>query len=198
MNIQNTQQNYGLVTRVLHWGMALAIFAMFALGLWMRTLDYYSPWYKTGPDIHKSMGIILLITLSVRVIWRLVNVRPDDSYLPTMERALSHLVHWAFYLLLLAQMVAGYLISTVDGRAISVFDWFAVPSLYEQKGLEDTVGDIHEWMAYGLMALVALHVAAALKHHFIDGDVTLKRMLFTSSPDPLQPDLSKEKQKGIL
>lgn len=180
MKTRNTNESYGVVSRFLHWSMAIAIFSMFALGLWMRTLDYYSTWYRTAPDIHKSIGIVLLIALIARFIWRLVNQRPDDSYLAPAERMISHLVHWGFYLLLLAQMVAGYLISTVDGRAITVFDWFDIPSVYEQKGLEDTVGLVHEWMAYGLMALAALHAVAALKHHFIDRDVTLRRMLFAS------------------
>ncbi len=181
MSLRNTEENYGLVARFLHWSMAVAIFAMFALGLWMRSLDYYSPWYKTAPDIHKSIGILLLMALLFRFIWRFANTRPSDAYLEPFERIISHIVHWVFYLLLLVHMSTGYLISTVDGRAISVFGWFDVPSLYEQKGLEEQVGFIHEYLSYSLMALAALHIAAALKHHFVDGDVTLRRMLFASN-----------------
>ena len=180
MQVKNTRQEYGLVARFLHWGMAITIFATFALGLWMRGLEYYSPWYKTAPDIHKSIGILLLVALAVRFIWRTINIRPDDCYLSSFERSISQMVHGGFYLLLLVHMSTGYLISTVDGRSISVFGWFEVPSIYEQKGLEDTVGLIHEYLSYGLMALVAVHVAAALKHHFINRDQTMRRMLFIS------------------
>ena len=193
MELRNSQHNYGFIARFLHWGMALTIFAMFALGLWMRSLDYYSPWYKSAPDIHKSVGILLLMALLFRFIWRLANVRPEDGYLKPFERTISHIVHWAFYLLLLVHMSTGYLISTVDGRAISVFGWFDVPSIYEQKGLEEMVGFIHEYLSYSLMALAALHIAAALKHHFVDGDVTLQRMLFASNSNATP---SKGQSKG--
>ena len=166
MSLRNDLQGYGLVARGLHWGMALVVFAMFGLGLWMRSLDYYDEWYRTGPYIHKSVGILLLIALVARALWRVFNIRPDDRHLHPLERKISRLVHWAFYLLLLAQIIAGYLISTVDGRAISVFGWFEVPSFYQQKGLEDRVGFIHEWLAYTLMAVALMHVAAAIKTAF--------------------------------
>ena len=177
MEFKNTTDGYGFIARVLHWGMAIAIIAMFVLGKWMRTLDYYNPWYKQAPDIHKSIGIILLALLVLRILWRLFNTAPDDSHLKPQERALSHLVHIGFYLLLILLMVAGYMISTLDGRGISVFALFEAPSFWQQKGLEDTAGFIHEILAHALMALVILHAGAALKHHFIDRDITLLRML---------------------
>lgn len=176
MQIRNTSNGYGVIARVFHWAMALAIFGMFALGLWMRTLDYYSPYYQSGPALHKSIGITLLILLAGRFIWRIINVRPDDSYLPARERLASHVMHLGFYVILLAQMCIGYLTHTVDGRGIEVFGLFTVPSMYEQKGLEQTTGLIHEYLAYAIIALAALHAAAALKHHFIDKDVTFMRM----------------------
>ncbi|MEQ8824313.1 MAG: cytochrome b [Filomicrobium sp.] len=182
--LTNSTDTYGAVSRILHWGMAIAIFAMFALGLWMRTLDYYSPWYQQAPNIHKSIGIILLALLVLRLIWRLANVQPDDSHLKPIERRISKATHWAFYAILFALMVSGYFISTVDGRAIDVFDWFAVPSIYVQKGLEDTFGIIHEYLAYLVMALAGIHAAAALKHHFYDRDITLRRMWSGRSTRP--------------
>ncbi len=175
--MKSTDQGYGLPARLLHWGMAIAILAMFGLGVWMRTLSYYSTWYHRAPDIHKSIGIILLLALCLRFIWHLLDHRPDDSYLKSSERKISALVHHGFYLLLAALMAAGYLIATLDGHVISVFGWADVPALYQQKGLEDWAGLIHEWLAYALMALVVLHAAAALKHHFVDRDKTLQRMI---------------------
>jgi len=177
MPIKSTDQGYGLIARLLHWGMAIAILAMFALGLWMRGLSYYSVWYHRAPEIHKSIGIVLLLVLGFRFLWRLFDQRPDDSYLKPNERKISALVHHGFYLLLAALMAAGYLIATLDGHVISVFGWADVPSIYQQKGLEDWAGLIHEWLAYGLMALVALHAAAAMKHHFVDHNKTLLRMI---------------------
>ncbi len=177
MQYRNSKNGYGVVSRALHWGMALAIFGMFGLGVWMRTLTYYSPYYKIAPDLHKSIGLVLLALLVARFIWRLVNPAPDDGYLRPIERKASHLLHLAFYGLLVVLMAAGFMISTVDGRGIVVFGLFEIPSVYAQKGLEDVVGFIHAWLAYVLIAFAALHATAALKHHFIDRDVTLLRML---------------------
>ncbi|MGE0024984.1 MAG: cytochrome b [Hyphomicrobium sp.] len=176
MQIRDTTGGYGLVSRLVHWLMALALFAMFGLGLWMVGLDYYSPYYHAAPDLHKSVGILLLMALVFRFAWRLANVRPDDHDLTPVERTAAGLVHWGFYPLLLALMVSGYLISTADGRPIDVFGLFEVPSPGENKGLEDTAGAIHAWLSYVVIALAAVHAAAALKHHVIDRGRSLSRM----------------------
>lgn len=179
MPLKNTRDRYGWMSIALHWLMALAVIGMFALGLWMRDLSYYDPWYRQGPFIHKSIGILLLIALCFRVFWRIGNLRPDDA--PTLkpwERITAHLTHFALYGLLLAIMIAGYLISTADGRPIEVFDWFSVPAtLHGIDNQEDIAGEIHEILAWLLMGLVGLHAAAALKHHFYNRDNTLKKML---------------------
>jgi cytochrome b561 len=176
MLIGDSKTGYGLISRLVHWIMALAIPTMFALGLWMVTLNYYSPYYRTAPDIHRSVGMLLLILLVLRFLWRLANPKPDDAELSPLERVASRTVHWGFYPLLFALMVSGYLISTADGRPIQVFNWFSVPSLIHKKGLEDAAGEVHEVLAYVTMLLVVLHAAAALKHHFIDHSSILKRM----------------------
>jgi cytochrome b561 len=176
MLIRDTAAGYGLITRLTHWIMAAGIIGLFALGLWMVTLDYYSPYYTTAPNIHRSIGILLLILLMLRFLWRLANPRPDDSELKPWERTASRIVHWGFYPLLFALMVSGYLISTADGRPIAVFDWFTVPSLVARKGLEDQAGEVHEWLAYLTIAVVVLHAAASLKHHFVDHSRILSRM----------------------
>lgn len=176
MSIRDTPQGYGVVSRLLHWLMALAIIGMFALGVWMVDLTYYSPYYHSAPAIHKSIGILLIIALAVRFGWRLANVRPSDDDLAGWERRTSRIVHWGFYPLLLALMVSGYLISTADGRPIDVFGWFSVPSPGENKGLEDTAGAVHEWLAYLVIALATFHAAGAFKHHFFDHMPTLRRM----------------------
>jgi len=182
MLIRDTASGYGLVTRLTHWIMAAAIIGMFVLGLWMVTLNYYNPYYRIGPDIHRSVGILLLILLVLRFAWRLANPKPDDSELVPWERTAARVVHWGFYPLLLALMVSGYLISTADGRSIEVFNWFRVPSLFAKKGMEDVAGEVHEILAYATIAVVVLHAAASLKHHFVDRSRILVRMW--SGPPP--------------
>lgn len=174
--IKDTSAGYGAVSRWLHWLMAIAIFAMFALGWWMVELTYYSPYYTSAPNLHRSVGIVLTAVLVLRFFWRIANVKPDDAELSPFERRASHWVHWGFYALLLALMISGYLISTPDGRPIEVFGLFNVPSLIQQKGLADTAGWIHWGLAYFVIALAIIHSAAALKHHFADHSSILTRM----------------------
>ncbi len=176
MVIKDTLAGYGIVSRVFHWGMAAAVFALFGLGWWMVGLDYYSPYYKSAPDLHRSVGMLLLIALVLRIAWRLINVKPDDSDLTPLERRASRIVHKAFYPLLLILMISGYLISTADGRAIDVFGWFSVPSLVQSKGLEMAAGLVHELVAYAVIVLAVIHSAAAIKHHVADKGKTLTRM----------------------
>lgn len=183
MQIRDDERGYGVVTRAFHWLMALAIFAMFGLGVWMVGLDYYSPYRIAAPDLHRSAGILLLIALVLRFLWRLTNATPDDSELTPFERKAAHAVHRGFYPLLLALMVSGYLISTPEGQAIDVFGLFSVPSLVKMKGLEDGAGLVHRWLAYATMAVAAVHAAAAIKHHVADKSSILTRM-WSGSPKP--------------
>lgn len=176
MTLRNRSSGYGAVSRVLHWLMALAIPAMFALGLWMRSLDYYSPYYQSAPALHKSIGLVLLALLVFRFIWRQFNVEPDSSYLSRFERFASAVVHFGLYGLLLALSISGYLISTADGRPIEVFGVISVSATLQLPHQEDIAGLAHEWLAYVVIGLSAVHALAALKHHFINRDRTLGRM----------------------
>ena len=156
--------------------MALAIFAMFGFGLWMRTLGYYDSWYQRAPHLHQVIGLGLAVLLVVRWLWRLANPRPSDNHLTQIERRLSHAIHLGFYPVLAMLMVSGYLISTVDGRPIEIFNGFSVPSLYQNKGFEEIAGKIHQWLAWTVIFLAGLHISGALKHHFVDHDNTMSRM----------------------
>lgn len=183
MYVKDTPTGYGIVSRLFHWLMAAAIFALFGLGWWMVKLDYYSPYYVSAPDFHRSAGILLFLALLARIVWRTFNVKPSDAELTPWERKASWLVHIAFYPLLIALSMSGYFIATPDGRPIDVFGWFSVPSIVQQKGLEDTAGLIHWTLAYTVVALSVIHALAALKHHFADKGTTLRRM-WSGPPGP--------------
>jgi cytochrome b561 len=70
VGIRNTPRGYGMVAILLHWLVALVVIGLFALGVWMTGLTYYDDWYKRGPDLHKSIGILLFLVMLARVIWR--------------------------------------------------------------------------------------------------------------------------------
>ncbi|MGG5287710.1 cytochrome b [Pseudomonas shirazensis] len=179
MQVRNSSTRYGLVSMVMHWGVALAVFGLFALGLWMVGLDYYDPWRKAGPDLHKSIGLVLLAVMLLRVLWRFIS--PPPAVLASHDRftrVAAKVGHLALYAGLFAVMIAGYLISTADGAGISVFGLFEVPALLSNlPDQADTAGVIHFYLAWGLVIFAVLHGLAALKHHFIDRDATLIRML---------------------
>ncbi|MFT6153064.1 MAG: cytochrome b561 [Bermanella sp.] len=165
--------------KFLHWTTGITILGLFGLGYWMRTLDYYNSWYQTAPDIHKAVGVILISVMTLRFILKITYPTPEPlaTHKP-WEIKSAHIVHMAMYSLILIIMASGYLISTADNRGIDVFGLFEAPSLFiafEEQ--EDIAGFIHEWCAYVLMGLVAIHAGGALKHHFIDKDNTLRRML---------------------
>lgn len=178
MQWRNSSSHYGLVSILMHWLVALAVFGLFALGYWMVGLDYYSGWYKTAPDLHKSIGLVLFTVMLARVLWRWLS--PPPASLPDhgrMTRLASKLGHSFLYLGLFVLMMSGYLISTADGRGIPVFGLFEVPaSLTSIPDQEDVAGLVHEYLAWALVVFAGIHALAALKHHFIDRDRTLLRM----------------------
>ncbi len=175
--LANGTHGYGLVSILLHWVMAALLLGLFALGLYMVGLDYTHPWSRTAPDIHRGLGVLTFLLLGVRWGWRLANPLPAVEGRP-WERRVAPWVHRLFYLLVAAVAVSGWLISTADGRSVSVFGWFELPAVFHgYENQEDTAGRVHRWLAWALVALAGLHTAAALKHHFIDRDATLRRML---------------------
>ncbi|MBX8486017.1 cytochrome b [Pseudomonas cichorii] len=179
MQLRNSSSRYGLVGMVLHWGVAVVVFGLFALGLWMMGLDYYDTWRKAGPDLHKSIGLTLFAVMLFRVVWRLISPPPAPlaSY-SRLTRLGAAFGHFFLYAALFAVMFAGYLISTADGVGIPVFGLFEVPALISGlPGQSETAGWIHFYLAWTIVVFAGFHGLAALKHHFIDRDVTLKRML---------------------
>jgi len=179
MQLRNSTDRYGFVAILIHWLVALAVIGLFALGYWMVDLSYYDDWYRRAPDIHRSVGLLLLAAMVIRAGWRLMNPSPSPlSNHRRWEVIAAHGAHLLLYLLLFVAMVSGYLISTADGSSISVFGWFEVPSITGQvKGMEDTAGVIHYWSTWAIVVLSGIHALGALKHHFIDRDRTLLRML---------------------
>ncbi|GGB08157.1 cytochrome b [Agarivorans gilvus] len=179
MGIRNTEHGYGWLTIVLHWLVAGCVFGLFGLGLFMVDLNYYSSWYQTAPNIHKSVGILLFFTMLFRLFWRAINPKTaSPANHKDWEKTGAKIGHFLLYGVLFCLMISGYFISTADGRSISVFAWFDVPaSITHIQQQEEIAGDIHAFLAWSLMVLVAGHALAALKHHFIDKDSTLVRML---------------------
>lgn len=177
--LKNTNNSYGLVSLTMHWVIAVLIIGLFIMGIWMRELGYYDPWYHRAPELHKSIGLLVMFLLLCRYLWRQYDPIPAPSdNLAHWEKAASRVAHVLLYWLALGVIVSGYLIATADNKGVSFFGWFKIPvSFTPIERQEDIAGQIHEVVAWIMMGLVLVHVLAAFKHHFIDKDVTLTRML---------------------
>jgi cytochrome b561 len=168
-----------LTTRFLHWITALLVIALFVSGWFMVDLDYYSNWYQTLPELHIAGGVVLLMLWLV-VLLRLLVAKNNSFPQPqkAIERFAAKWVKRLFYLLVVLMVSTGYLVATGQGEALQLFETIKLPALSHFSASQiDTMGWIHEYTSYLLMVLVLFHASGALKHHFIDKDDTLKRML---------------------
>ena len=180
MTLKNSKQSYGWLSIAIHWVMAVVLIGMFFVGNYMVDLDYYDTLYHTLPSWHKSVGILIAGVFVFRLVWNFSQTRPGPANTSTSRS--SHvaavLAHLALYGLIASLITSGYLISTAKGADIDVFDWFSVPALLAddaQRG--ELAGELHEIFGLIFIGLVAVHAMAALYHHFILKDNTLKRML---------------------
>lgn len=177
--LTNTKAEFGWVSIGLHWILGITLIAMYFLGDYMVDLAYYDTWYHRAPQIHKEVGVTIGALMIVRLVWNAIQAKPshignDKPIVKSMAKAL----HYFLYALVFALVVSGYLISTAKGQGIDVFGFFEFPALLaDSKDRGELAGDIHEWIGLGFILLVALHIVAALMHHFIYKDRTLKRML---------------------
>ncbi len=184
MALKNTQESFGFISKFLHWLMAFLLVGLFAVGLYMTELDYYDSLYHTLPWWHKSIGLLVIWLLIFRFTWKMINPMPKalESH-KKWEVSLAHILQKIFYVLILLIGFSGYFISTATGKSIEFFTLFEVPAMpfmilkpLEEESV-DLIGEVHEILAITLIVFAVLHGMAALKHHFIDKDETLKRMI---------------------
>lgn len=178
MLIKNTPKGYGLVAILLHWLMAILIIGMLWLGLYMVDLPLNAEKLKFY-RWHKEFGFIVLVLAVLRLLWRLGNNIPQLTNLAWWEKGAARIVHLCFYGFMFLLPITGWLLSSAAGFQVSVFGWFLLPNLIPaDENLRELFTNIHEWLAYFLIAFIVLHTAAALKHHFINRDNILLRMLW--------------------
>jgi cytochrome b561 len=162
----------------LHWIVAVLIVGSFAIGLYMVTLDV-SPRQLRLYSWHKWVGVTIALLMIARVGWRLTHAAPAlPATMAGWQRALAHATHLLLYVLLLALPVTGWLMSSAAGFPVVYFGVVPLPDLVSKdKALAETFKVAHYVLNKTLLVLVALHVAAALKHHFRDRDTVLGHML---------------------
>ncbi len=181
MALKDEGTRFGAISIINHWTIAVLIIVMLAIGLYMDSLPR-GPGRGEWIDLHKSIGIAVLFLGAWRVLWRISQSFPDEvCEMPRWQELAAKAVHIALLMLIVAMPLSGYISSSAGGHEVSFFGLFHLPQLPESKALSETVSEVHETLADLLMIVLALHVAAALKHHVIDKDNTLKRMLGRTS-----------------
>jgi len=176
MRIKNSETHFGIVAIFLHWIIAILLIALLILGLYMVRVPISLEKLKLY-GWHKEYGMLALLLIIARSIWRISNVIPLLS-LPWWEKLAARSVHYTFYGFMFAMPITGWIITSASGLPVSFFGWFVFPDLVSPN--PDTMSlfqQIHKWLGYGLIMTIFLHTAAALKHHFINKDDILKRML---------------------
>lgn len=167
---------YTLVAILLHWLLALAIVATFCVGVYMSDLPF-SPQRLKLFNWHKWAGVTILALSALRLLWRLTHRPPPDIPMPAWQQRAAHATHNLLYALFFAVPLVGWAYSSSAGFPIVLYGVLPLPSFVPvDKAMAEVYKDWHAYLAFGLAALVLMHVAAALKHQFVDRDGLLARM----------------------
>jgi cytochrome b561 len=168
---------YSVFFRFIHLFCVIIVFALIPLGFYMKGVGDEQV-LITLYDLHKSLGVLILVMVVFRIYLRVKTVRPISPLNHSrLERGLSIITHKSLYALLLVMPVSGWLMSNAAGFPLSFFGLFALPDLVTKNDETMTIyQSIHSIAGFVLITLIMLHAAGALKHHFIDKDTTLKRM----------------------
>ncbi|MEM7763411.1 MAG: cytochrome b/b6 domain-containing protein [Pseudomonadota bacterium] len=182
---EQPKQQYGGVARVFHWAVAAAIVLQFVLA---KLYEFAADGGERIRQIalianHKSVGMTILMVAVLRLVWRFRQGVPKlPSSMPGWQIKASHLSHWLLYGSLFLLPVTGWLMSSASAYSVSWFGVFTWPDLIApDTSLKETLKMLHDLFAKILFVVAILHIAAALKHHWVDRDQVLTRMTGTAS-----------------
>lgn len=174
---QTPRASWSIGIRALHWLSAILILGLLPLGWWMVDLGYYHAWYHEAPLWHRSLGVFLIVLTLIRLGLRAVQNRPHLNG-PAWQQWSAKGVHLSLYALIGLILLSGVLIAGGDGNGIVIVGDLTLPSLAVLSSTwADRLGLWHHQASVLLLALIVLHSAAALKHHIIDRDDSLRRMI---------------------
>jgi cytochrome b561 len=176
--LRNSEQKYGAIAQLFHWVIVGLIVTQFVLAFRADSLPRGMKLITTLA-LHKSIGMTVLVLAIARLIWRWLNPVPVEPLnTPRWQHAAAKFSHAALYVLIFTLPLVGWIASSARNFSVSWFGLFTWPNLVEpSEAAFKFFQSTHALLAWTLFALVLLHVAAALKHHFIDKDNVLRRML---------------------
>jgi cytochrome b561 len=167
---------YGTTAKVFHWLIVALLLVQYPLG-WLMPDIHRDMKPGAAMTFHISSGIVILSLIVMRFAWRLMHPVAPESSLPPWQRLSSQAVHWLLYALVLATTVTGWLFASFRGWTVSFFFMTPVPMLAENAAAGKAIDGLHQAMEWTLLALIGIHVAAALAHIFVYRDRIMQRML---------------------
>ncbi len=180
------RQRYTAVAIALHWLIALGILAQIAIGLVMSEMKISRGTLFYLFQLHKSVGITIMLVVVLRILWRFTHKPPElPDEMPPLERQAALGAHVALYVLMIGLPLTGWAAVSASPFNIPTVLFGLVPwphlpyfsTLPDKKAAEEVLGSIHSWGAWILIAVLVLHIGAALRHHFVKRDTILLRML---------------------
>ena len=175
---QPRQTRYDAVAITLHWLVAIVIIGNFSLGIYMHELPL-SPWKLKIYSWHKWAGVSVFLLVALRLAWRSQHTPPPlPAAMPGWQKKAAYAGHHTLYLLMFVVPVSGWLMSSALGVQTGYFGVLPLPDLLDKnKELGEVLKQVHKVLNLGMAAIVLSHAAAALKHHYLDRDDVLTRML---------------------
>lgn len=184
MTLRNTNHSWGSIAKLIHWTVVALIIVQIALARIADDLPLGMEKLATLAR-HKSVGITILVLAVLRVLWRWANPTPAlPRQMPAWQRGLANASHVGLYAAIFAIPLTGWMMSSAKNYPVSWFNVFQLPDLVgPNERVYEFMHDAHETLVIVMLTFAAVHIAGALKHHFIDRDGVLRRMLPFSKAD---------------
>jgi len=170
-------KDYDPFTKLMHWLVFILVAAQYAVGEFMPHIG------RKAQDVglialHFSLGSAVMVAIVVALAWRVIHPVPQTTEIPRWQQILATFTHWVLYLLIFVMTILGWAATNFRGWPVNLFGVIPLPALANKgDSWAHTAGDIHTFLVNVLLGLVAIHVLAALYHHFIARDRVLRRML---------------------
>jgi cytochrome b561 len=169
---------YTLTARVLHWTVAALVLLMIPLGIVIAN-EWGGPAQQFLYNLHKSIGATLLPLVVIRLLYRMTHPAPPlPSDIPAIQQFAAHATHWALYVLIVLQPIVGYIMTSAYPAPVPFFGLFNLPSIWpENRALSEQLSVVHLYIGIAIALVAAVHIGAALFHHFVRKDRVLMRMI---------------------
>ena len=175
--LRNSSEQYGVISKLLHWVIAIVIITMLYVGYYMSDMPVSDEKYQLY-SLHKASGVTLFIFVIIRLFWRIFNISPSmPPETPKWQVLAADLNVKFLYFLMICQPLSGIFMSLYSGRSIDIFGLFSIKAFEKKEKLATLSKEFHEAFAVLLIITISLHLIGALYHHFIKKDGVLKKML---------------------